>query len=111
MKNAAQQIQEKWPCVANDINNLDPHLRDEFMDNELTNSVKKAMEEKLKVARQKGRGGWWSTDCNTKHLREMLKEHIDKGDMRDVMNLSAMIFYREYAGIEYSEKKENLNVK
>jgi len=103
MKNAAQQIQEKWPHIANNINNIAPQFRDEFMDNELTNSVKKAMEEKLELARQKGRGGWWSTDCDTDYLRQILKEHIDKGDMRDVMNLSAMIFYRESAGIEYSE--------
>ncbi len=29
----------------------------------------------------------------------MLKEHVEKGDMRDVMNIAAMIYYREYAGI------------
>lgn len=100
MKTAAEQINEKWPHIANSIGNIAPEFRNEFMDNELTNSVKKAMEEKLELAREKGRGGWWSTDCDTTYLKQILKEHIDKGDMRDVMNIAAMIFYRESAGIE-----------
>jgi hypothetical protein len=100
MKTEADRIKEKWAHVAKGICNIAPEFRDEFMDNELANSAKKAMEEKLEIARQKGRGGWWSTDCDIDYLKQLLKEHIDKGDMRDVMNISAMIYYRESAGIE-----------
>lgn len=85
--------------IAKNICNIAPEFRDEFMDNELVNSAKKAMEEKLKAARNKGRGGWWSDDCKAESLKEMLKEHVEKGDMRDVMNIAAMIYYRESAGI------------
>lgn len=54
------------------------------------------MEEKLGQARESGRGGWWNGEvCSIEFLRELLTDHIEKGDMRDVMNLAAMIYVRE----------------
>ena len=44
----------------------------------------KAMKEKLALARAKGRGGWQT--CNKYELSNMLREHVDKGDPRDVAN-------------------------
>lgn len=96
----SEHIKSKWASIAKQIVNIKPEFRDEFMDNELANSAKRAIEEKLEMARQKGRGGWWSTDCDTENLKQVLAEHIEKGDMRDVMNIAAMIYYRESAGIE-----------
>lgn len=57
-----------------------------------------AMQEKLQLARVKGRGGWWNSDeCTIEHLRTLLREHVEKGDMRDVLNLAAMVYVREIA--------------
>jgi hypothetical protein len=49
-----------------------------------------AMKEKMKKSRDKGRGGWQQMDEGT--LTGMLREHIDKGDMRDVGNFAMMIW-------------------
>lgn len=68
---------------------------DMIADNYLVAIAGKAMAEKLEAARKKGRGGWWREDCAVSDLRQMLRDHIKKGDMRDVMNLAAMIFVRE----------------
>ena len=95
MNAESEHIKSKWASIVKRIGNIQPEFRDEFMDNELANSAKRAIEEKLEIARQKGRGGWWSTDCDTDSLKQLLVEHIEKGDMRDVMNIAAMIYYRE----------------
>jgi hypothetical protein len=47
------------------------------------------MKLKLAEARAKGRGGW--ERCPEADLMAMLRDHIDKGDMRDVANLAMMI--------------------
>lgn len=94
------KLKTKWRHISKNISKIAPDFRDEYMDNELVNEAKKAMELKLEQKRIDGRGGWWSTDCDTEYLKQLLKEHIDKGDMRDVMNLAAMIYYREAAGID-----------
>ncbi|WP_076923245.1 hypothetical protein [Pseudoalteromonas sp. SK20] len=100
MNNESENIKSKWSSIVKQIDSIKPEFRDSFMDNELANSAKRAIEEKLEIARQKGRGGWWSTDCDTEHLKHLLAEHIGKGDMRDVMNIAAMIYFRESAEIE-----------
>ncbi|HCV04096.1 MAG TPA: hypothetical protein DG048_15730 [Pseudoalteromonas sp.] len=99
MKSISEQIAERWKHLSKSLGQTKSEYRDEQMDNELVSSAKKAMEEKLEIARQKGRGGWWTEDCQTEHLKKMLNEHVTKGDMRDVMNIAAMIYYRESAGI------------
>ena len=69
-------------------------LFDEF----LLNAARDGMLQKLKAAREKGRGGWWNQDeCSIGYLKELLCEHLAKGDMRDVMNLAAMIHVRTIA--------------
>ncbi|WP_240804924.1 hypothetical protein [Cupriavidus oxalaticus] len=44
----------------------------------------KAMKEKLAQARAKGRAGWQT--CSKYELSNMLREHVEKGDPRDVAN-------------------------
>ncbi|MCF2900954.1 hypothetical protein L1267_11115 [Pseudoalteromonas sp. OFAV1] len=99
MTSEEQNIKEKWQSFRNGINSISDEYREEFMDTELVNSAKNAMAEKLLDSRNKGRGGWWSENCSTEHLNELLKEHVNKGDMVDVMNIAAMIYYREAAGM------------
>lgn len=71
---------------------------DQAADAILVDFASRAMSEKLGQARRAGRGGWWNrTECSIDELRRMLRERVDKGDMRDVMNLAAMIFTREIA--------------
>jgi hypothetical protein len=69
---------------------------DEIADTHLVHYVKLLMQDKLAAARKKGRGGWWDPErCSVLDLRRMLIEHVDKGDMRDVINLAAMVHARE----------------
>ncbi|HIH2748249.1 TPA: hypothetical protein ACYLN4_004015 [Burkholderia lata] len=49
-----------------------------------------AMKLKLADAREKGRAGW--EQCAPEVLSEMLREHVDKGDPRDVGNLCAFLW-------------------
>lgn len=78
--------------------NRPPELVEKLADAKLVNFASGAMLEKLEIARSKGRGGWWDKErCSVEHLRELLNGHIEKGDMRDVMNLAAMIYVRELA--------------
>lgn len=51
-----------------------------------------AMRQKLARSREKGRGGWQT--CPPDDLREMLTEHIQKGDPVDVANLAMMLWHR-----------------
>ena len=79
----------------------DPDARqiyDKLADDMLVRHAANAMQEKLQLARVKGRGGWWNSDeCTIEHLRTLLREHVEKGDMRDVLNLAAMVYVREIA--------------
>ena len=73
-------------------------IHDVMADHRLVDYAARAMTEKLAAARARGRGGWWdATDCGIEFLRGLLHEHIIKGDMRDVMNIAAMIYTREIA--------------
>ncbi|MDR5801151.1 hypothetical protein [Caballeronia sp. LZ001] len=49
-----------------------------------------AMKEKMAAARAKGRGGW--EQCSPDDLSRMLREHVDKGDPRDVANFCMMLW-------------------
>ena len=81
----------------------DPAVRqiyDMIADDKLVRHAADAMREKLKLARVRGRGGWWNSDeCTVDDLRSLLREHIEKGDMRDVLNLAAMVYVREIADV------------
>ncbi len=52
-----------------------------------------SMSEKLTRKRNQGRHGWHN-NCRNNQLLVMLKRHVEKGDMVDVMNLAAMIHAR-----------------
>ncbi|HEB94362.1 MAG TPA: hypothetical protein ENI94_13060 [Gammaproteobacteria bacterium] len=76
----------------------DHDITEQSADDRLVAYAAIAMKEKLRVARLKGRGGWWNPDeCNIEQLRHMLQEHLEKGDVVDVMNFAAMIYARECA--------------
>ena len=53
------------------------------------------MADKLALSRAKGRGGWHTPNCSDEHLLNLLKGHIEKGDMVDVLNLAGMILVRQ----------------
>ncbi len=67
---------------------------DERADNEGVDRLATAMKAKLAAKRLEGRGGWHN-DCGIERLREMLREHVGKGDILDVANFSMMIWNRE----------------
>lgn len=47
------------------------------------------MKAKMASSRAKGRSGW--QECQTEYLLDMLQEHVDKGDMRDVACIAMML--------------------
>jgi hypothetical protein len=71
---------------------------DSEVDDFLVEFCTKQMKDKMAVSRGKGRGGWHTQRCSTESLRKMLQEHIEKGDMVDVMNIAGMILVREQIG-------------
>jgi len=52
-----------------------------------------AMKAKLAAARAKGRSGWET--CPPDELSRLLREHVDKGDPRDVANFCMMLWHLE----------------
>lgn len=55
-----------------------------------------AMRSKLDRKRQDGRGGWNKPDeCSVEFLRQLLDEHVRKGDPVDIANICMMIWNRE----------------
>tara|TARA_R110002072_G_scaffold273116_3_gene433471 strand:- start:4356 stop:4682 length:327 start_codon:yes stop_codon:yes gene_type:complete len=79
-----------------------------FTDDSMVDLASQAMKDKLRVSRRRVRQGWWRKDiCSTERLKKMMANHIDKGDMVDVMNFAAMIFVREaQEAYEARAKKE-----
>lgn len=63
-------------------------------DNLLVHEITRDMNEKLAKKRKDGYSGWHTSDCSNSDLVIMLKAHIDKGDMIDVINIAAMIHCR-----------------
>lgn len=56
-----------------------------------------AMQEKLALKREEGRGGWnCPSECGLDDLKEMLEEHVPKGDPVDIANFAMMIWNREH---------------
>ena len=64
---------------------LDQHTDDDAVD-----MFAKAMKDKLAKARAKGRSGWQT--CTPDLLSQMLREHVDKGDPRDVANFCMFLW-------------------
>lgn len=61
-------------------------------DDELVFRFANALREKMTEARAKGRSGWQSPDWMDE-CRAMLREHIEKGDPRDVAILAAFLWH------------------
>ena len=74
-------------------------LDDVQADQILVSLCSEDMRIKLYNKRQEGRGGW-NHSCSNDLLMDMLKEHVEKGDMVDVMNLAGMIHMRKKYGVE-----------
>ncbi|MCA8313216.1 hypothetical protein LGN43_02890 [Burkholderia multivorans] len=64
----------------------EPHSDDIAVD-----SFAAVMKHKLALARAKGRGGWKT--CDPADLSRMLREHVEKGDPRDVANFCMMLWH------------------
>jgi hypothetical protein len=68
---------------------------DELADNVMADLAATAMKKKLKQKREEGRGGWHTDGCSIGYLKKLMREHIDKGDMVDVLNFAGMIMVKE----------------
>ena len=69
------------------------HVSNEAADSALVAITATAMTTKLAAKRSEGYCGWHN-DCTNAKLLAMLKAHVDKGDMIDVMNFAAMLHVR-----------------
>jgi hypothetical protein len=76
------------PIDLNDLSNVE-------VDVCLVRYCASQMTAKLAISRAKGRGGWHTPGCSDEHLRSLLREHVKKGDMVDVLNIAGMILFRE----------------
>jgi hypothetical protein len=63
---------------------------DEHADDHAVDRFAQAMKEKMAAARANGRGGW--EQCPPEVLSRMLREHVEKGDPRDVANFCMMLW-------------------
>lgn len=55
-----------------------------------------AMLEKMRIASEKGRGGWYDpTRCTIERLAALFFDHLLKGDLVDVLNLAMMLRLRQ----------------
>lgn len=69
-------------------------MPDETADSILANYTRLEMIGKLRHKRDCGKHGWFTRICSNELLMESLKEHVEKGDMIDVINIAAMIMFR-----------------
>lgn len=59
-------------------------------DDQAVDGFAASMKRKMAASRAKGRGGWQT--CPVPVLWEMLREHVEKGDPRDVACIAMMIW-------------------
>jgi hypothetical protein len=70
-------------------------LHDHNQDNAAIDQAAVAMKGKMAACRVKGRSGWNDPLlCSAQTLRNMLRDHVEKGDPVDVLNLAMMLFNR-----------------
>ncbi len=68
---------------------------DQHPDDLAVDAFAAAMKAKMAEARAKGRGGWEDpTQCSADDLTRMLRDHVEKGDPRDVANFCMMLHQR-----------------
>ncbi|VVE07386.1 hypothetical protein [Pandoraea sputorum] len=75
---------------AADAQQVGTHERDRHSDDKAVDLFASAMKKKLAEARLKGRRGWQT--CRPDDLSKMLREHVDKGDPRDVANFCMFLW-------------------
>jgi hypothetical protein len=75
-------LQSSQPVEAGEVFDTDFLCVDSFAE---------AMKQKLLAARLKGRSGW--QDCDPEDLSRMLREHVEKGDPRDVANFCMFLWH------------------
>ena len=78
-----------------------PHLAarqpvcDQHPDDLAVDAFAAAMKAKMAAARAKGSGGWQDpAQCTADDLTRMLRDHVEKGDPRDVANFCMMLHQR-----------------
>jgi hypothetical protein len=62
-------------------------------DDEAVDRFAVAMKEKMAAARAKGRYGWQFS--HPAYLSKLLREHVEKGDPRDVANFCMMLWHHQ----------------
>ncbi|WP_414490547.1 hypothetical protein [Stenotrophomonas maltophilia] len=68
---------------------------DQHPDDLAVDAFAAAMKAKMAEARAKGRGGWEDpAQCTAEDLSRMLRNHVEKGDPRDVANFCMMLHQR-----------------
>lgn len=71
-------------------------IHDNNQDNAAVDMAAIAMKNKMAVCRVKGRSGWNDPLlCSNQTLRNMLRDHVAKGDPVDVLNIAMMLFNRQ----------------
>ncbi|WP_242899122.1 hypothetical protein [Stenotrophomonas maltophilia] len=72
-----------------------PPVGDQHPDDLAVDAFAAAMKAKMAEARAKGRGGWEDpAQCTAEDLSRMLRDHVEKGDPRDVANFCMMLHQR-----------------
>jgi hypothetical protein len=64
-------------------------------DDQAVDRFAQSMKEKMAAARDKGRYGWQFSDPT--YLSKLLREHVEKGDPRDVANFCMMLWHHQSA--------------
>lgn len=74
------------------LRNMRPRARTEDLhsDDSAVDRFAAELKTKLAAAREKGSGGWET--CPPEDLSRMLREHVEKGDPRDVANFAMFLW-------------------
>lgn len=77
-------------CPMAEYGHETPQLSNQHFDDDAVDEFAIALKDKLAAARAKGRYGWRS--CTPEELTRMLREHVEKGDPRDVANFCMFLW-------------------
>lgn len=85
-------------------------LTESYADEQLTEAANFSMIQKLEIARNHGRHGWWDSQvCSIEYLYQLRDRAITENDHISVLNFTAMIAMRE--SIICNETKHDIQVK
>lgn len=74
---------------------FEPPAQEPHPDDVAVDAFAAAMKSKLAEARAKGRGGWQDKkQCSQQYLSTLLRDHVRKGDPRDVANFCCFLWNR-----------------